>query len=134
MNLCHNLKNSPNLCIPSVKHGFESIYFIFEIHVYIYLTASCTEAEYVRREKVETSRLPSHERLLLSFSCYVQSFFNPMDCSPPGSSVHEISQSRTLEWVAISFSRGASQLRDGTCISCLAGKFFTIEPPGKPQS
>ena len=35
-----------------------------------------------------------------------------MDCSPPGSSVHGISQARMLEWVAISFSRGSSQPRD----------------------
>ena len=33
---------------------------------------------------------------------------NPMDCSPPGSSVHGIFQARVLEWVAISFSRGSS--------------------------
>ena len=33
---------------------------------------------------------------------------NPMDCSPPGSSVHGISQARILEWVAISYSRGSS--------------------------
>ena len=32
--------------------------------------------------------------------------FDPMDCSPPGSSVHGILQARTLEWVAISYSRG----------------------------
>ena len=38
--------------------------------------------------------------------------------SPPGSSVHGISQTRILEWVAISFSRGSSQLRDWTHISC----------------
>ena len=37
-----------------------------------------------------------------------------MDCSPPGSSVHGISQARILEWVAISFSRGSSQPRDQT--------------------
>ena len=37
-----------------------------------------------------------------------------MDCSPPGSSVHGISQARILEWVAISFSRGSSWPRDGT--------------------
>jgi len=36
----------------------------------------------------------------------------PMHCSPPGSSVHAISQARILEWVAISFSRGPSQPRD----------------------
>ena len=36
---------------------------------------------------------------------------NTMDCSPPGSSVHGIFQARVPEWVAISFSRGSSQLR-----------------------
>ena len=43
---------------------------------------------------------------------------NPMVCSPPGSSVLGISQARTLEWVALSFSRGSSHPRDHTCISC----------------
>ena len=43
---------------------------------------------------------------------------NLIDYSPPDSSVHGISQARTLEWVAISFSRGSSQLRDQTHISC----------------
>ena len=49
-----------------------------------------------------------------------------MDCSPPGSSVHGILQARILEWVAISFSRGSSQPRDQTQISCTAGRFLTI--------
>ena len=40
--------------------------------------------------------------------------FVPMDCSLPGSSLHGILQARVLEWVAISFSRGSSQLRDQT--------------------
>ena len=48
-----------------------------------------------------------------------------MDCSPPGSSVHEIFQARILEWVAISFSRGSSQPRDQTLVSCAAGRSFT---------
>ena len=48
-----------------------------------------------------------------------------MDCSPPGSSVHAIFQARILEWVAISFSRGSSQPRDRTRVSCTAGRFFT---------
>ena len=39
---------------------------------------------------------------------------NPVDCSPPGSSVHEILQSRILEWVFISFSRGSSRPRNRT--------------------
>ena len=50
---------------------------------------------------------------------------DPMDCSLPGSSVHGILQARILEWVAIPFSRGSSQLRDRTRI-CIAGRFFTI--------
>ena len=58
----------------------------------------------------------------------------PINCSPPGSSVHEISQTRILEWVAISFSKGSSQPRDWTWVSCIAGRFFTAEPPGKPLS
>ena len=40
--------------------------------------------------------------------------------------VHGILQARTLEWVAVSFSRGSSQPRGRTQVSCLAGKFFTI--------
>ena len=50
------------------------------------------------------------------------------DCRSPGSSVHGISQARILEWIAISFSRGSSQPRDQTCVSCvscIAGGFFT---------
>ena len=52
---------------------------------------------------------------------------DPLDCSPPGSSVHGILQARTLEWVAVPFSRGSSQPRDRTQISRVAGGFFTAE-------
>ena len=55
-----------------------------------------------------------------------RTFCDPMDCSPPGSSVHGIFQARVLEWVAISFSRGSSGLRDQTWVSCIAGGHFTI--------
>ena len=51
--------------------------------------------------------------------------WDPMDYSPPGSSVHEIFHTKTLEWVVISFSRGSSQPRDQTQVSCIAGRFFT---------
>ena len=56
---------------------------------------------------------------------------NPTDSSPPGSSVHGILQARTLEWVDISFSRGSFWPRDRSLISCMAGRFFTTQPPGK---
>ena len=69
------------------------------------------------------NHLPAHER---SESLSVVSLCDPMDCSPPGSSVHEVFQARILERVAISFSMGSSQSRDQTQVSCIAGRFFTI--------
>ena len=62
---------------------------------------------------------------------------DPMDCSPPGFSVHGIFQARIVVWVAISYSRESSWPRDWTeslASSALAGSFFTTEPPGKPYS
>ena len=56
---------------------------------------------------------------------------DPMDYSPPGSSVHGILQPWIPEWVAVSFSRGSSWPRDSTRVSCLAGRFFTIWAIGK---
>ena len=56
---------------------------------------------------------------------------DPMDCSPPGSSVHGILQIRNPEWVAIPFSRGYSQSRDRTWVSWMAGRFFTFWAIGK---
>ena len=56
-----------------------------------------------------------------------------MDCSLPGFSIHEIFQARVQEWVAISFSRGYSQLRDRTQVSHIAGKFFTTWATRKVQ-
>ena len=51
---------------------------------------------------------------------------DPVDCSPPGSSVHGILQARILEWVAISFSKGSSQPRDRTQVFCIAGRRFIL--------
>ena len=50
---------------------------------------------------------------------------DPMDCSLSGSSIQGIFQARVLEWIAISFSRGSSQPRNRTRVSCIAGTFFT---------
>jgi len=53
---------------------------------------------------------------------------DPMDCSPLGSSAHGISQSRILEWVAISSSRQSSRPRDWIWVSSIAGRHFTLWP------
>ena len=63
-------------------------------------------------------------KFLVTQSC--PTLCSPVDCSPQGSSVHGIVQARILGWVAISFSR------DWTQVSCLARRFFSSEPPGKP--
>ena len=54
---------------------------------------------------------------------------DPMDCSPPGSSVHGISQARILEQIAIPFSRASSQPRDQS--SCIARRILAFA--GKPH-
>ena len=50
-----------------------------------------------------------------------------VDCSLPGSSVHEILQARILEWVAISFSRGSSRPRGRTQVSCIGVRRFNLQ-------
>ena len=52
--------------------------------------------------------------------------WDPMDCRLPGSSVHGILLARIPEWVAVPFSRGSSQPRDQTWVSCIAGRYFII--------
>ena len=68
---------------------------------------------------------------MLSHFSRVQLFATPVDCSPPGSSVHGILQARILEWVAIPSSRGSSQPRDQTCVSHIASRYLPSEPLGK---
>ena len=63
---------------------------------------------------------------------------DPMDCSPPGSSVHGILQARILEWVTISFCRGSSRPRDRTRVSGIGGRRFNLwatrEAPGNQRA
>ena len=60
--------------------------------------------------------------------------WDPLDCSPSGSSVHGISQARILEWVPTSYSRGFSRPRDGThvlCVSCMGRQILYHCDTGK---
>ena len=95
------------------------------IHHFIYLSVTKILAEHRRHpllwyEESEIQIRLSHGLsllLLVAKSC--PTLLQPMDCSPPDSSVHGIFQARTLEWAAISFSRGSSQSRDWICVSCI---------------
>ena len=70
--------------------------------------------------------------LLFSFQVVSDSSATPWTVALLGSSVHSISQARRLKWIVISFSRASPWPRDPTHIPCVAGGFFTADPPGKP--
>ena len=57
---------------------------------------------------------------------------NPMDCHPPGSSVHRDSPGKNTEWLAMPSSL-SSQPRDQTQVSCVAGGFFTVSHQGSQK-
>ena len=97
------------LCCP--ENRFISTIFLDSIYIYIY--------------KNMTKHAPASEGepLLVAKSCLM--LCDPMECSPPGSSVHGIFQARILEWVATSFSRRSSPPRDRIQVSCITGRLFT---------
>ena len=70
--------------------------------------------------------------VLVTQSCLT--LCDPMVGSLPGFSVHGILQARILEWITIHFSRGTSQPRDRTLVSCIAGRLFTVWAIGKSLS
>ena len=81
---------------------------------------------------------PKVNKIIVYFCCCLVpklclTLWDPMEYSSPGSSVHRISQGRTLEWVAIPFSRGSSWPRDWIHISCMSKQVITT-PPWKPLS
>ena len=85
----------------------------------------------VHGDKKSQTRLSTHAHLFtpegegeVAQSC--PTFCNPVDCSLPGFSVHGILRARILEWVTISFSRGSSQPRDWTWVSCIGGRRFNL--------
>ena len=86
----------------------------------------CEVMTYFLRRKSLSDPCPTavEVKVLVAQSC--PTLWDPRDCSPRGSSVHGILQARILEQVAIPFSRGSSQPRDWTWISCIAGRFLTI--------
>ena len=66
--------------------------------------------------------------------CYNMSLCDPMDCNPPGSSVHIILWAKILEWVGIFFSRGSSWSRKRNRSPTLEADSLPSEPPGKPYN
>ena len=75
----------------------------------------------MRELLIENHQLKGMQNLTSCFSIHPR-----MDSSVSASSVHGILQARILEWVSIPFSRGSSQPRDQTWVSCVAGGCFTV--------
>ena len=80
------------------------------------------------KDSVKAGPMPCYKRKVKKKSSHlvVSNSLGPVDCSLPGSSAHGILQARILEWVANSFSRGSSQPRDRTEVSCLTGRHFAL--------
>ena len=97
------------------------------IGIYVRITESCCG----------TPKLTQHckltMRVCLSVAQSCLTLCDPVDCSPPGSFIHGVLQARTQEWVAIPFSRGSSQPRDRTQVSCAAGRVFTVSATREAQ-
>ena len=96
---------SPALQVDSIPHATRKTLYVY-MYMYMY-------------------------RYIFAQSCLT--VCNSMDCSLPSSSVHRILQARILEWVTIPFSRGSSQPRDRTWVSCIAGGSFRSEALRKPS-
>ena len=82
------------------------------------------------KSKIYRASTSLHAKLLQS----CPTLCNPMDYSPPGSSLHGIFLAKILEWVAMPSSRGSSWPRDWAHVSYISytvSGFFTTEPPGK---
>ena len=78
----------------------------------VHLTLCCLDSEHIKNSGCSTRVCACSVAQVCLTLC------DPLDCSPPASSVHGIFQARKLEWVAISFSRGSSWPRDPTPVSC----------------
>ena len=85
------------------------------------------KVRYIRLYSVKINIMKGSDMVVIQ-SC--PTLCNPMDCSPPGSSVQGILQARILEWVAISFSKESSQPRDQSWVSCIAGSLYHLSHQG----
>ena len=119
---------------PGVRGWILSLQISYTEDPSLYFLRDCTWRQ---------SLLRGNEGNMRSCACVLKSFqlhptlCNPMDCSLPGSSVHGILQTRILEWVAISSSRGSFQPRDSNlhllCLLHWQAGSLPLVPGGKPM-
>ena len=121
----------PSSVVPSQLLN-SSIWFLFllpfsfsiSISLFLIFSSSCVSSQsYLSLLSISESE--SHS-VVCPTLWVCPTLCDPVDCSPPGSSIHGILQARILEWFAISFSRGSSWPRDRTQVSCIAGRCFNL--------
>ena len=86
----------------------------------------------ISKSKILWESIVLNSLVVVQLQSHVRLFCDLMDCGPQSSCPWDF-PARTLEWVAVSFSRGSSQLRDQNCVSALARGFFTTEPTGNKK-
>ena len=116
----HLIKTLFALFLKHKKWSVEYIHLAGIKHWQTFLSG-CLSSHCLKKQKVEVTQL-SNDRMCVCVSQWVVS-----DSATPWTvAVYGIIQARILEWVAISFSRGSSWLRDQTQVSFIAGRFFTF--------
>ena len=115
-----------------------SIVYIYTMEYYSAIKKNAFESVLMRWMKLEpiiqgeVSQKENHQYSILMDESESEVYqlcpklCNPMDCSPPGSSIHGILQARVLEWGAITFSRGSAWPRDQTQVPHIISRHFTI--------
>ena len=109
-------------CIYTHTHTHVSIHVCVYIHIYIHTRVYV----YIYTHTCIHVSMCVCTQTLSTCAQSCPTVCDPVNCRPPGFSVHGIRQAKILEWEAVSFSRVSSQLRDETQVSCVAGRFFTI--------
>ena len=125
------------LSLPEKSHGQRSLvgYSPWHLKSWARLSNQTTTMNFGGNTKT-TGWVSSYKGQLLFLSCVLvvqkcPTLCHPMDCSPPGPSVHGILQARILEWVVIPSSRRSFQPRGQTHVSHIAGRFFTVWATGE---
>ena len=125
---CHQLTpcgNAGARTCTSLKyfHCHHTRHIILEFFLKCNISESCERTKPNLSQSLSTERFSITNTIKMHYYLAVISrvwLWDPMNCSPPGSSVHWIFQARLLEWVAIPFSRGSSWPRKWTCMSCIS--------------
>ena len=104
------------IILEETHYNFFLLFFILKTRERLQKNTNELSLIYLRMKEV---------RVLIAQLC--PTLCDPMDCSPPGSYVLGILRTIILEWVAIPSSGGSFRPRDQTRVSCMAGRFFTVQ-------